>query len=188
MTTALFPDGGLRLPEGTQRPMLLPVGITAPTNPTHIVTFELSSGEVITVGSVSELMRLIHAMRAEALYSIMPTEDIFIVLAGCAKLIICESSFQNQKLLNSTAPAYTQGRLEFIMRSSAHVMSPDDALASVGHYCMASTPYSSNYDLQQPTGPHRPRITVVDYRYNQLAGAFDQGTQLADGAPFQFNP
>ena len=95
MATTLFPDGGLRLQDGTQRPMLLPVGVTAPTNAAHIVSFELSSGEVITVGSVSELLRLAHAMRAEGLYSIMPTEDLFIVLAGAAKLLICESSFQN---------------------------------------------------------------------------------------------
>ncbi len=133
MATTLFPDGGLRLQDGTQRPMLLPVSLSSPTNPTHIVSFELSSGEVITVGSVQELLRLAHAMRAEGLYSIMPTEDLFIVLAGCAKLLICESSFQNQKLLNSAAPAYTQGRLEFLMRSSAQAMSLDEALASVGH-------------------------------------------------------
>jgi len=161
MATTLFPDGGLRLPDNTQRPMLLPVSLSSPINPTHIVSFELSSGEVITVGSVQELLRLAHAMRAEGLYSIMPTEDLFIVLAGCAKLLICESSFQNQKLLNSAAPAYTQGRLEFLMRSSAQVMSLDEALASVGHYRTASAPYASNYDLQLPVGPHRPRITVV---------------------------
>ena len=188
MATTLFPDGGLRLQDGTQRPMLLPVGVTTPTNPTHIVSFELSSGELITVGSVSELMRLVHAMRAEGLYSIMPTEDLFIVLAGAAKLIICESSFQNQKLLNSAAPAYTQGRLEFIMRSCAQVMSLDDALSSVGHYRTASAPYAPNYDLQQPVGPYRPHVTVVDYKYSQLAGASGQGTQLADGTPFTFAP
>ena len=188
MATTLFPDGGLRLQDGTQRPMLLPSGVTAPTNPAHIVSFELSSGEVLTVGSVSELLRLAHAMRAEGLYSIMPTEDLFIVLAGAAKLLICESSFQNQKLLNSAAPAYTQGRLEFLMRCSAQVMSLDEALASVGHYRTASAPYASNYDLQQPVGPHRPRITVVDYKYSQLAGVSGEGTQLADGTPFAFAP
>jgi hypothetical protein len=79
-------------------------------------------------------LRLAHAMRAEGLYSIMPTEDLFIVLAGCAKLLICESSFQNQKLLNSAAPAYTQGRLEFLMRSSAQVVSLDEALAYVNDH------------------------------------------------------
>ena len=99
MATTLFPDGGLRLQDGTQRPMLLPSGVSAPTNPGHIVSFELSSGEDLTVGSVSELLRLALAMRAEGLYSIMPTEDLFIVLAGAAKLLICESSFQNQKQL-----------------------------------------------------------------------------------------
>jgi hypothetical protein len=125
-------------------------------------------------------------MKDLGIYYLMPTEDIFVVRVGWAKLLICESSFQNQKLLNAGSPCYEGGRVLFNQRSSAQTLSFDDALASVGHYRTLSSPYLSDWQLQQESADHNPRIRVVDYRFTNDAGNATQGSQLEDSVPFQF--
>ena len=186
MTTPLFADGSVIDSTGARVPLMLPIGITAHENPTHVVSIELSTGATVVVGTVSELLRLLREMINEGVYYIFPTEDLFILRAGAAKLLICESTFQNQKLLNTAAPTYSRGRLEFLMRCSARAVDLDAALASVGHYRQAQSPYMSNVDLQAPVGIYKPRIVVVDYKYSQTTALPTFGAQLVDNPPHQF--
>lgn len=165
---------------------LLPNGISQVTNPSHVVSLTLSSGQTVQVGTVQVLMTLVRRMRDLGIYYLMPTEDLFVVRVGYAKLLVCEASFQNQKLLNAGSPCYEGGAVLFNMRSSAQTLSFDDALASVGHYRTLSSPYLSDWQLQQEAGDHNPRIRVVDYRYSVDASSATQGTQLVDSTPLQF--
>ena len=65
-------------------------------------------------------------------------------------------------------------------------MDLDAALASVGHYRQAQSPYMSNVDLQAPAGIYKPRIVVVDYKYSQTNSLSTFGMQLVDSLPLQF--
>ncbi len=180
--TALFPAGSLIDSSGSTLPQTLPGGKTV-ANPTHMVTLVLSTGESVQVGTVEMMMRLYTAMRLQPIWHIQPMEDLIIMLADTEKLIICEATFQNQKLLNSCTPAYIQGQLAFLQRGTASVLSLDEALQSVGHYRMNRGPYYSNFDLQQPTGNFSPRMIVVDYAFKSDASVSLEGTQFIDMPP-----
>ena len=114
----LFPANSLVDAAGTLLSPTVPAGKTI-ANPTHMVTLVLSTGEQVQVGTVDMCMRLITAMRRQQIWHIQPTEDLIIMLADTEKLIVCEATFQNQKLLNSCTPAYVQGQLVFLQRGTA---------------------------------------------------------------------
>ena len=61
------------------------------------VHLTLSSGETVYVGTVLALLQLVTAMLEQGQHVINPSEDIFIALAGPAKVIIGEMTFQNQE-------------------------------------------------------------------------------------------
>ena len=92
---ALFPDGSLD-PAYAQ---LVPTGKTI-TNPTHVVSLVLSTGETVTIGTVATLMRLFTYMARNQIWHMFPTEDMWIARAG-PKLIIGEASFIGQKLASN---------------------------------------------------------------------------------------
>ena len=165
-------------------PATLPVGIAAPTNPTHMVRLQLSTGEIVTFGSVLNMMRLITRMRRDGQHTVCPTEDTFCALAGASKLVIGEQSFQLQKLQHAGSFAYSQGRLEVAMHSGACVESLDGALACVGHYRTSTAPYQSTADLLVPLGAASPKLLVVDFRYNEDGS----GTTFVDSPPLQERP
>ena len=178
MTTPLFTDGQLGAYLAT-----LPDGLTIAqvTNPTHLVRLTLSAGEVVTFGTVLNMLKLITKMRSMGQYIISPQEDVFVALAGATKLIIGEMTFQNQKLLNAGCFVYSQGKLEVHMRSGACIESLDGALACVGHYRTTANAYQSTGDLLVPQGVASPRLIVVDWRYNETTG----NTTFVDDPPLQ---
>ena len=180
--TPLFPDGGLVDSGGTALAATVPSTKTI-TNPTHMVTLVLSTGEQVQIGTVQELHRLITAMRNQQIWYCMPTEDVIIMLADTCKLIICEANYQNQRLLNSATPVYIQGQLAWAMRGSAALLGTDEALQHVGHYRKSATAYTSNADLLASQGSFSPRMLVVDYRYTSAGGA---GTTFVDNPPLYF--
>ena len=182
----LFPAGSLVDSSGSALSMTVPAGKVV-SNPTHMVTLVLSTGESVQVGTVEQCLRFIKAMRRSQIWHLQPTEDLIIMLADTEKLIICEATFQNQKLLNSCTPAYIQGQLAFLQRGTASVLSLDEALQSVGHYRMNRGPYWSNYDLQQPTGSFSPRMIIVDYAFKSDAALTTEGTQTMDVPPLYFS-
>jgi hypothetical protein len=120
-------------------------------------------------------------MRRDSQHTIFPQEDVGIALAGASKLIVYELTFQNQRLFNSGLPVYSQGQLEFHMRSGSCVETLDGALQCVGHYRVLPNAYASTADLLIPQGVNSPRMIVVDYRYDETTG----GTTFADSPPLQ---
>ena len=86
--TPLFADGSVIDSTGARVPMMLPIGVAAPDNPTHVVSIELSTGATVVVGTVGELLRLLREMINDGVYYIFPTENLFILRAGPAKLLL----------------------------------------------------------------------------------------------------
>ena len=154
--------------------------------PTHVVSLTLSSGQVVNIGTVLVCLKLLRRMVNLGIYWLMPNEDVICLRVGYAKLLFMEASFQNQKLLNAGSPCYEGGAVKFNMRCSAQTMTLDEALASVGHYRTRPVEYESDWDMQQETGDHNPRIRAVDYKFRIDASNATQGTQLEDGTPFIF--
>ena len=176
---ALFPDTSLDL-----YPQLTPSGKTI-TNSSHVVSLVLSTGETVVIGSVGTLMRLFSYMAQNQIWHMFPTEDLWIARAG-PKLIIGESSFQNQKLLASFCPCYEQGQLGWMQRGTAAIVGTDEALQSVGHFRSQATPYTGTFEMMTPLGNNNPRLLVFDYNWSQTAGSAAQTTLFKDNPPLTF--
>ena len=185
MATPLFGDADF-----VGVPPTLPTGVTVPTNPNHLVQLSLSTGDTVVFGTVLNMMKLITKMRLMGVHCISPQEDVFILLAGATKMIFGEQTFQNQKLQNAGTAIYSQGKLQFAMRSQSCIQSLDEALACVGHYRTMALQYETTYDLLQPTGVHSPRLIVVDADYDMApARTVDSsGNVFTSGTHFEDNP
>jgi hypothetical protein len=114
-----------------------------------------------------------------------PSEDVFIARAG-PKLIIGETSFQNQKLLASFCPCYEQGQLGWMQRGTAAILSTDEALQSVGHYRLQAAPYTGTFEMMLPQGNNNPRLIVFDYNYSVTASTATGTTVFRDNPPLTF--
>jgi hypothetical protein len=180
VSQAIFPDGSL-----DAYAQLIPSGKTV-TNPTHVAQLTLSTGEQVTIGSVATLMRLFTYMSQNQIWHLMPTEDIIIMNAGNAKLVICEANFQNQRILAGFCPCYQQGQLGWMQRGTAAILSTDEALQSVGHYRMQTTPYTGTWEMAIPAGNANPRMMVVDYSFSTTAGTAAGNTLFRDNPPLTF--
>ena len=169
----LFPDGSLN---GYDQ--LVPTGKTI-TNPTHMVTLTLSTGESVNIGTVQTLMRLFDYMGKNQIWHFFPTEDVICVRAG-PKQIWMEAGLAQQKLLAGFCPCYERGQLGWMQRGTAAILSTDEALQSVGHLRLLPTAYTGNYDLSVPGGNASPRMIVFDYNYSQAATDAMQILQMSD--------
>jgi hypothetical protein len=177
---ALFPDGSL-----DAYAQLIPSGKTV-ANPSHVVQLTLSTGETVVIGTVATLMRLFTYMAQNQIWHLMPTEDIIIAAAGCCKLCIMEANFQNQRILAGFCPVYQQGQLGWMQRGTAAILSTDEALQSVGHYRLQTTPYTGTWEMSLPAGNANPRMLVVDYSYSMTAVNAAGTTLFKDSPPLTF--
>jgi hypothetical protein len=81
-----------------------PVGVSGPpVHPGDAVTLALSDGQVITVFDTLETaLKVANFMRAYKQWTVAASEDVTIALAnGGIKMLVCEKTLQNQKLLTS---------------------------------------------------------------------------------------
>jgi len=177
---ALFPDGSL-----DAYAQLIPSGKKV-TNPTHVVQLTLSTGETVVIGTVATLMRLFTYMSQNQIWHLMPTEDIIIMNAGNVKLVICEANFACQRILAGFCPVYLQGQLGWMQRGTAAILSTDEALQSVGHYRLQTTPYTGTWEMALPAGNANPRMLVVDYNFSSTAGTAAGSTLFRDSPPLTF--
>ena len=176
---AIFPTGSL-----DAYAELVPAGKTV-ANPSHSVSLILSTGETVVIGTVATLMRLFTYMAQNQIWHMFPREDVFIARAG-PKLIIGETNFLNQKLLASFCPCYEQGQLGWMQRGTAAILSTDEALQSVGHYRLQTTPYTGTFEMMIPQGNANPRLIVFDYSYSATAGNAAGTTLFKHDPPLTF--
>jgi hypothetical protein len=107
-------------------------------------------------------------MDARYQYYLMANDDIMIVNVSGVKLLILETTFMNQKLMNSFNICYLRGYLAFVHRNLSTIGSLTPALVSVGYKKSTNIQFNNNFDLDgaflvSPT--EKPRIQVVDINY-----------------------
>ena len=116
--------------------------------------------------TLSTALTCIRYMGSNKLYSLSPNENITILNLR-PKLLILETTYINQKMLNSYVCAYHGNQVQAIHRSMADMVSLPEALASVGFRCVA-LPWSTTVNAKMENDradKDRPRIQVVDYVY-----------------------
>ena len=116
--------------------------------------------------SLSSVLKCIHYMEANNLYSLSPNEDVTILNLR-SKLLILENTYINQKMMNSYVFTYHGSQAQAIHRSMADMVSLTDALSSVGFRCVG-LPWNTDTNPKMETDradKDRPRIQIVDYLY-----------------------
>ena len=130
-------------------------------SPVQLILFDGTTNTIFD--SVATGLKLIEFMNSRSQYFLQASDDIMIINADGANLLIIETSFMNQKLMNSFSFIYSRGKIRCIHRALATVMSVTDALVSVGYQNNSASSFPSNYDLQDGLiDASRPRIQVFD--------------------------
>jgi hypothetical protein len=163
-----------------------PVGVTGqPAHPGDAVTLSLSDGTQITVFDTLETaLKLARFMRVHKQWTVAASEDVTIAIAsGGAKLLVCENTLQNQKLLTSFVPVYVGDELQFVHRSMSCVVSLTEALRSVGFCVKSATPFGGNLSLRLGG----TNLQLVDWNFQASPADDTQGSQLHDGAPLLYD-
>lgn len=180
-----------RIPEAERWSYLVPFG-EAPREPrppgyTQPVLLTLSSGRTVTVfDSLRTALVLMEQMRVAKQSYVLLSGDVLVVSVSYHKLLVCETTLLNQKLLAAYTPFYASGQLLFAHRSLSAVEKLGDALSSVG----AAVPSAllTNADLLAAnasmvlvdwnfpnTQLEDTQATVVYYVWSTRLGAIDRG-------------
>jgi hypothetical protein len=163
-----------------------PVGVAGqPAHPGDAVGLALSDGTQITIFDTLETaLRLANFMRTHKQWTVAASEDITIALANVGiKMLVCENTLQNQKLLTSFVPVYLGDELQFVQRSMSCVVSLTEALRSVGFCVKSSTPFGGNLSLRLGG----TNLQLVDWNFQASPATDADGSQLHDGAPLLYD-
>jgi hypothetical protein len=163
-----------------------PVGVSGqPAHPGDAVALALSDGTQITVFDTLETaLKLANCMRMHRQWTVAASEDVTVALAnGGIKMLVCENTLQNQKLLTSFVPCYIGDELQFVHRSMSCVVSLTEALRSVGFCVKSSTPFAGNLSLRLGG----TNVQLVDWNYMASPATDGDGSQLHDGAPLLYD-
>ncbi len=127
----------------------------------------LSTGVTVQVfENLSTMLKCIHYMDSNNLYSMSPNEDITILNLR-SKLLILENTYLNQKMMNSYVFTYHGAKVVGIHRSMSSIVSLEEALQSTG-FRVVGGPWAINSNANMETNradSDRPRIVVCDYKY-----------------------
>ena len=148
------------------------------TDPVNIIK---SDGTTETIfQDVNTALRCLAFMVSRNQYYLQANDDIIIVNVSGTKLLVLETTFLNQKLLNSFNMVYSRGKVVCNHRNMSNIMSLSDALKSVG---LKSNGVSllNNYDLETNVKQtERPHIKVVDINYKASVTISAEGSVLED--------
>ena len=151
------------------------------TNPTDVVNIIKSDGTTETIfQDVNTALRCLNFMVSRNQYYLQANDDVIIVNVSGTKLLVLETTFLNQKLLNSFNMVYARGKVVCNHRNMTNIMSLSDALKSVG---LKSNGVSllNNYDLETNVKQtERPHIKVVDINYKSSVTISAEGSVLED--------
>lgn len=150
-------------------------------NPSDPVNIVKSDGTTETVfADVLTALRCLNFMVSRNQYYLQANDDIIIVNISGTKLLILETTFLNQKLLNSFNISYVRGEVVCVHRNMSNIMSLSDALKSVGLKSNGVT-LLNNYDLETNVSQsERSHIKVVDINYKANVTASHEGSVLKD--------
>jgi len=159
-TAASFPGATAEQPSA---------GGTATPSLTTAINFSKSDGTTAVVfDSLRTALNCLSFMNSRKQYYLMANDDIMIINVSGVKLFTLETTFINQKLMNSFAFIYVRGGVVCVHRNLSTIMTVSDALVSVGYKKSDTTPFDTNYDLDgafSATPSNRPFIQVVDVNY-----------------------
>jgi hypothetical protein len=114
-------------------------------------------------------------------YYLMASDDVMLINVDGVKLLILETSFMNQKLMNSFSFHYIRGKVRCIHRNLATIMNLTDALISVGYKKSTFVAFANNYDLPESLPDvNRPRIQIFDINYELNPISSTAGSLLED--------
>ena len=141
-----------------------------------------SDGTTETVfDSVQTALNCLAFMSARNQYYLMANDDIMIINVCNVKLLILETTFLNQKLLNSFTLSYINGEVMGVHRNLSTILNLTDALVSVGYKRSTALILANNWDLQEALpNPERPHIQLVDVNYRSVVTTSADGSQLRD--------
>ena len=150
-------------------------------NPTDVVNIIKSDGVTETVfQDVTIALRCLAFMVARNQYYLQASDDIIIVNVSGVKLLVLETTFLNQKLLNSFNMVYARGKIVCVHRNMSNIMSLSDALKSVGLKSNGVL-LMNNYDLETNVKQtERPHIKVIDINFKASVATSSEGSVLED--------
>ena len=131
---------------------------------TSAINLFMSDGTTNSIfDSVYTGLNILEFMMSRNQYYLMASDDVMLVNVDGVKLLILETTFMNQKLMNSFSFHYIRGKVRCIHRNLATIMDLTDALISVGYKKSTSVAFANNFDLQETLiDGNRPRIQIFD--------------------------
>jgi len=169
---------------------------TVATNNVNTVNFNMlgvnlvmSDGTTNTIfDNVYTGLNTLEFMMARNQYYLMASDDVMLINVDGVKLLILETTFMNQKLMNSFSFHYIRGKVRCIHRNLATIMNLTDALISVGYKKSVSVAFANNYDLQDSIPDvNRPRIQIFDINYAPNPTSSTAGSLLEDSPAINYN-
>jgi hypothetical protein len=150
------------------------------------VSITLEDGSTVVVfNSVQDGLTCLQSMHSQNMYYLQASDDIMIINVSGVKLLILQTTFMNQKLMNNYTFAYLRGKVRAIHRNLSTIKTLTDALVSVGDKLNGS-PFSNNYSLQGAmTTAQMPHIQIFDLNYLSTP-AGNTGSKLEDATPIVY--
>ena len=175
----------------TQTPVQ-PAHTTTTTTPSGTITipggnvsFLKSDGtNAIIFNSVADGLTCLQFMHSKNMYYLQLSDDITLINIGGVKLLILETTFLNQKLMNAFHFSYIRGKVRATHRNLSYITNLTQALVSVG-YQHNGSPFSNNYSLQGAlTSGSYTYIQIFDKNY--LSSSLTSGSMLEDANPIVY--
>ena len=156
---------------------------------TSAINLFMSDGTTNSIfDSVYTGLNTLEFMMSRNQYYLMASDDVMLVNVDGVKLLILETTFMNQKLMNSFSFHYIRGKVRCIHRNLATIMDLTDALISVGYKKSTSVAFVNNFDLQETLiDGNRPRIQIFDLNYVANPSSSTAGSLLEDSPPINYN-
>jgi len=150
------------------------------------VSITLEDGSTVVVfNSVQDGLTALQSMHSQNMYYLQASDDIMIINISGVKLLILQTTFMNQKLMNNYTFAYLRGKVRAIHRNLSAIKTLTDALISVG-YKLNGSPFSNNYSLQAAlTTAQMPHIQILDLNYVSTP-TINTGSKLEDTSPIVY--
>ena len=134
----------------------------------------------LVFNSVADGLACLHHMHINGLYYLQLSDDIVLINLSGVKLLILETTFLNQKLMNAYCFSYNRGKVRATHRNLSTIKSLTDALKSVG-FQLVGNAFTNNYSMQAAlSGIQRPNIQVFDLNYKTNPTDLNTGSFLED--------
>jgi len=155
------------------------------TIPGGNVSFLKSDGtNAIIFNSVQDGLTCLQFMHSKGMYYLQLSDEITLINIGGVKLLILETTFSNQKLMNAFHFSYIRGKVRATHRNLSYITNLTQALVSVGYQHNGSN-FTNNYSLQGAlTSGTYTYIQIFDKNY--LSSSLTAGSMLEDANPIVF--